>query len=110
MSRLVHIKMVRLTVTHKGELILTTRLLPLISIVLVLSASSTFAAENDSTIKAIPVTTTTKSPVVDYQQDINTLQILVQTVQEQRNAILDQLTLAQVALKQQLAKEQTAKK
>lgn len=86
------------TLTHKiGETNLITKLLGTTLVTFALLVTS---------VSAEPV----KQPTtVELQQEVTTLQVLVQTIQDQRNSILDQLAEAQVVIRQVQAAE-TAKK
>ncbi len=88
-----------LTHSHKSRrLQLTSKILRTIIVASILLATPAFAAEQPKT-----------PTVAELQQQIETLQILVQTVQDQRNSVLDQLALAQTVIRQeQNAKAQAA--
>lgn len=79
-----------------------TKLLGITILALALLSTQASAAETPKAPTAVvsaPAVTATPS-VAELQQEVETLKIYVQTVQDQRNSILDQLTAAQVAIRQ----------
>lgn len=76
-----------------------SKLLGTTILALALLSTQASAAETPK-VPVAQVTQTADPKIVELQQEAETLKIYIETVKDQRNSILDQLTAAQVLIRQ----------